>query len=105
MVKKYITVTNERGREFNVIIVLLGERYGRNDCLTNSDPEPYVEFWDAHHVGEKISGTADLRIGRESRVREQPGQFVSRYYLSTLLGIDRHGFGGFREGRSFSTIR
>ena len=52
---------------FNVRIVNTGDTYGRNDCLVN-DKETLVEFYDKRYEHE---------IGR--------GQFVSRYYASTLL--------------------
>ena len=61
------------GRRFNVRLVRIGERYGRDLCLTheskfNFGDDPLVEFYDARypHCGEI-------------------GQFVSRYYRSTLM--------------------
>jgi hypothetical protein len=51
---------------FNIRIVNMGDRYGLDDCLTNTKG-PMIEFYD-------------------SRYAHTPrGQFVSRYYLSTLL--------------------
>ena len=55
--------------KFNVRIVKTGEKYGRNDCLVN-DKAAMVEFYDSRY------DHADF-LGR--------GQFVSRYYVSTLL--------------------
>lgn len=56
---------------FNVRIVHKGESYGRNNCLTHDQDDPLVEFYDARWQG---------------RIPDWPlGQFVSRYYLSTLL--------------------
>ncbi len=50
---------------FNIRIVNLGDRYGRDDCLTNAKG-PMVEFYD-------------------SRYPLTPrGQFVSRYFIETL---------------------
>ena len=54
---------------FNVRIVNAGDTYGRNDCLVN-DKAKLVEFYDKRYL-------QDSWMGR--------GQFVSRYYASTLL--------------------
>lgn len=54
---------------FNVRIVNTGDRYGRNDCLINDKP-PMVEFYDNRFDFPDFMGR---------------GQFVSRYYVSTLL--------------------
>jgi predicted amidohydrolase len=54
---------------FNVRIVNTGDTYGRNDCLVN-DKAKLVEFYDKRYL-------QDSWMGR--------GQFVSRYYASTLL--------------------
>ena len=51
---------------FNVRIVRTGDAYGLNDCLTN-DGAPLVEFYDNRHM-------------HTSR-----GQFVSRYFVFTIL--------------------
>jgi hypothetical protein len=56
--------------KFNVRVVNTGDSYGRFDCLVNKD-EPMVEFYDSRYNHE--SG-----MGR--------GQFVSRYFVSTILG-------------------
>ena len=53
---------------FNVRLVRQGEKYGRNDCLTHEHPEALVEFYDRRYP----------KFG-------PLGQFVSRYYLSTLM--------------------
>lgn len=53
---------------FNVTLVRKGDRYGRENCLTHAHDEPMVEFYDAGLI--KPGFTA--------------GQFISRYYLSTL---------------------
>lgn len=54
--------------KFNVRIVNTGDKYGRNDCLVNNK-EPMVEFYDARFSDRDFDGR---------------GQFVSRYYISTL---------------------
>lgn len=63
------TVTNGAGRDFLVRIVTRGGKYGLRDCLTHDKSDPLVEFYDKTY--------------REGRFAER-GQFVSRYYLSTL---------------------
>ena len=55
--------------KYNVRIVNAGDKYGRNDCLTN-DKQPLVEFYDSRY------DQADF-MGR--------GQFVSRYYVDTIV--------------------
>lgn len=63
---KHLKAFNDGGRIWIVAIVPTGGRYGRNNCLTN-DGAPMVEFYDP---------TAEF---------DPLGQFVSRYYLTTLL--------------------
>lgn len=48
-------------------LVQFGDNYGRNDQLVHDKAEPMVEFFDTRYSHEPL------------------GQFVSRYYLSTLL--------------------
>lgn len=52
--------------KFNVRIVNKGDKYGLNDCLVN-DEKPMVEFYDTRYP------------------HTQYGQFVSRYYVETIL--------------------
>ena len=52
-----------------VRIVRKGDRYGLNDCLTHGETRPLVEFYD----------------GRFTDKFGERGQFISRYYASTLL--------------------
>lgn len=58
---------------FTVRLVMPGEPYGLNMMLTNDSGQPYVEFYDRDYDYCK---EADGKI---------LGQFVSRYYFSTLL--------------------
>ena len=53
---------------FNVRIVFQGEGYGVNDVIIHDSETPLVEFYDNRYT--KINSR---------------GQFVSRYYASTLL--------------------
>jgi hypothetical protein len=64
-------VTNSDGREFLVRKVTTGIRYGLNDCLVHDEEAPMVEFYDRTYRGETFGPR---------------GQFVGRYYLSTLTG-------------------
>jgi len=58
--------------KWNVRIVNTGDTYGRAMCLTN-DKAPMVEFYDVRYL------------------HTQYGQFVSRYYISTILSQDSRG--------------
>ncbi len=58
--------------KWNVRIVNTGDTYGRAMCLTN-DKAPMVEFYDVRYP------------------HTQYGQFVSRYYISTILSQDSRG--------------
>lgn len=60
---KPLNVTNEGGGKFRAEVVRTGDKYGRNNALTNEDPT-LVEIYD-----------------------DETGQFVSRYYVSTFLDI------------------
>lgn len=53
--------------KFNVRIVFKGDAYGLNGCLTHEKDEPLVEFYDSRYP------------------HTEWGQFVSRYYVSTIL--------------------
>lgn len=54
--------------KFNVRIVSKGDKYGRDFCLTHEGDKPMVEFYDARYPHTEF------------------GQFVSRYYVETILG-------------------
>ncbi len=71
MPKPWIALVHSQdaSRMFGVRAVLKGERYGLNDVLTHDKLDPLIEFWDT---------SADpAKFGAD-------GQFVSRYYASTL---------------------
>lgn len=68
---KLVSLINDKNVEFNVWLLEPGDRYGLDDCYTAD--EPMVEFYDA-------------RYAMTSQARFCPqGQFVARYYLSTLI--------------------
>jgi hypothetical protein len=61
-------ITNhDNGIKFLVRLVYSGQTYGRDFCLTHNEADPLVEFYDTRFPHTEF------------------GQFVSRYYLSTLL--------------------
>jgi|TARA_B110001454_G_scaffold12048_1_gene11092 hypothetical protein len=77
---------NERGQPWTIRIIDKGDKYGLDDCLTHENEEPTVEFYDAdnEHTIDKPSGI-------------MLGQFVSRYYISTIAdggsgGLDLMGY-------------
>lgn len=69
-----LKVTNNQGRVFNIRLVVKGMSYGINGCLIYQKDEPLVEFYDATYAN---------RIGFSER-----GQFVEKYYLKTILGLN-----------------
>ena len=75
--ERHIMITVDK---FNVRVVTKGEKYGLNFCLTHNGDKPLVEFYDARYPHTEF------------------GQFVSRYYVSTILGTD--GFGSAEGGLS-----
>lgn len=68
--ERHIMITVDK---FNVRVVTKGEKYGLNFCLTHNGDKPLVEFYDARYPHTEF------------------GQFVSRYYVSTILGTDGYG--------------
>lgn len=78
-----LLVIDEPDASFIVRMVKRGQKYGLEDCLTNEKDDPLIEFYDSK------SGFTPY------------GQFVSRYYCSTLLegrrdplstaGLNLHG--------------
>ena len=76
--KNKLLVKNKNNTEFLVKVVLEGDTYGRNKCLTHDKSEPLVEFYD---------------YGRSSnRIRNpywgEDGKLISRYFISYLLSDD-----------------
>jgi hypothetical protein len=77
MNNKLLRITNHQGRHFNVRILKVGDRYGRDDCLVHDEHEPSVEFFDATY---------------ENTDHGPLGQFTcGRYYVSTLLERNNGG--------------
>jgi hypothetical protein len=59
--------------KFNVRIVNKGDKYGLDNCLTHEGDKPLVEFYDTRYLHTEF------------------GQFVSRYYVETILSDDGYG--------------
>ncbi len=69
------TIRNtQTGIPFTMRLVRQGDGYGRGLGITHDKADPLVEFYDARYACEQT----------QERGAEY-GQFVSRYYLSTLL--------------------
>jgi hypothetical protein len=80
--KMSITDLNSNGNPFRMRVIQKGDAYGLNMKLVHDKDEPVVEFYDAKHVHEHDPSGAPL------------GQFVSRYYLSSLTGEDEYSGNG-----------
>lgn len=78
--KSILKITNQNGRSFNLLVIEAGDQYGRDNCLTHEEgKEPTVEFYDATYQGKNEDWLF--------------GQFVSRYYITTLLATyNRPGY-------------
>ena len=74
--RHYKRIMTDRGVTFNVRMVYRHHLYGLNDCLVHEEDEPLVEFYDARWAWEKGFGC--------------DGQFVARYYATTLLERDQN---------------
>jgi hypothetical protein len=78
------TIRNtQTGIPFTMRLVCKGDYYGRSFALVHDSALPLVEFYDARHIPTIDAGPDDERP-------EQFGQFVSRYYLKTLLSGSAH---------------
>ena len=71
------TITSKTCVRFLVRIMRTGDRYGLDDRLTHDEGpgREMVEFYDTRYPHTKF------------------GQFVSRYYVSTILSRDGYGTG------------
>jgi hypothetical protein len=56
--------------KYNIRIVKNGDKYGLNHKLTYDENKPMVEFYDARYPHTEY------------------GQFITRYYIGTILGLD-----------------
>ncbi|MGU4699058.1 hypothetical protein K6L09_20545 [Burkholderia cepacia] len=72
---KNIVSVQSNGITFNVRLVEQGDSYGKDNCMIHEKEDPLVEFYDS----------------RYKKGFNEHGQFVSRYYLSTLTEPGRTG--------------
>ena len=75
VMSQQLFLVNDAGRPWRVVLVRKGDGYGLDNCLTHDEDDPLVEFWDLGVDPDKFP----------------EGQFVSRYYRSTLLGESSYG--------------
>src|SRR5574344_1404414 len=66
-------VENNKGKQFAAKLLAKGDAYGLDKCLTWDKEKPCVEFYDVTYAGDGF---------------DEVGQFVSRYYASTILDSD-----------------
>jgi hypothetical protein len=85
----YKAIDPESGIRWCVRIVFFGDNYGLNHCLTYGDKEfdkkmnePMIEFYDMDSIAAAIMRNSDDKT--EAYLAEEYGQFVGRYYISTL---------------------
>ena len=79
---QYKAIDPESGIRWCVRIVFEGDDYGLNHCLKHDETEPMIEFYDMDSEARmKMIRTGDKT---EAYLAEEYGQFVSRYYLSSL---------------------
>lgn len=76
MGNKMLQITNEVGRKFIIKIIKQSDLYGLNDCLVHNDSDPMIEFYDATYKNQNGFGKC--------------GQFVTRYFYSTLKDVELH---------------
>ena len=78
--------TDSCNRSFNVRVVRNGDTYGHKLCLTHDRDEPMVEFYDARYDFDHDENGVVL------------GQFVSRYYMSSIFEVAAMGRGLILDG-------
>ena len=92
----YKAIDPESGVRWCVRIMFFGDNYGLNHCLTYGDREydkkmnePMIEFYDMDSgVAEILRNSKDKT---EAYLGKEYGQFVSRYYWSSLNFDERFG--------------
>ena len=84
MCKQTKVFCSEYGQHWLVRLIIKGQKYGRDWCLTHNENQPLIEFY-----------MADQNV---KRATSKTRGFVSRYYLETLtekndahLGLCLHG--------------
>ena len=93
----YKAVDPESGNRWCVRIVSIGDKYGLKHCLTYGETEydkdkhddPLIEFYDRDSGVAEILRNSDDKT--EAYLGKKYGQFVSRYYWSSLNFDERFG--------------
>ena len=97
MTVTYKAVDPESGNRWCVRMVFIGSQYGLNHCLTYGDAEydkdkhddPLIEFYD---MDSEVAGILrNSKNKTEAYLGKEYGQFVSRYYWSSLNFDERFG--------------
>jgi len=78
----YKAIDPDSGIRWCVRIVFEGDDYGLNHCLTHDETEPMIEFYDMDSMAAVKMCRSDDKT--EAYLAEEYGQFVGRYYLSSL---------------------
>ena len=87
---QYKAIDPNSGIRWCVRIVFEGDNYGLNHCLEHDKDEPMIEFYDMDSGAAAIMRNSGDKT--EAYLAEEYGQFVSRYYYSTLkMRNDRLG--------------
>jgi len=73
-------IDNQRNQPWTIRIIDKGDAYGRDDCLIHDNDEPTIEFYDGDNLFDKQESDGTML-----------GQFVSRYYISTIADGGRGG--------------
>ena len=85
----YKSIDPESGIRWCVRIVFEGDSYGLNHCLEHDKDEPLIEFYDMDSGAAAIMRNSEDKT--EAYLAEEYGQFVSRYYWSSLNFDERFG--------------
>ena len=83
----YKAIDPESGIRWCVRIVFEGDDYGLNHCLTHDETEPMIEFYDMDSRAAELMRGSDDKT--EAYLAEEYGQFVGRYYWSSLKFEER----------------
>ncbi len=78
----YKAIDPDSGIRWCVRMVFEGDNYGLNHCLEHDKDEPLIEFYDMDSGAAAIMRNSGDKT--EAYLAEEYGQFVSRYYLSSL---------------------
>lgn len=82
----HMKFTATSGHSYLARIVFKGVRYGLGGCLTHDKDDPLVEFY----LQTSEVGGRSLKWGG----LDEPLWFISRYYVSTLLGLCEYSHRG-----------